>query len=95
MRYNRIEFFKEMSTTARSIRIEDEIWKSALEKSKKMGVSLTFVIKNYLKNFSNMKDPIIVIDEGEVPLSSDLQKKADDLGTLASQKIKQRLSLQK
>ncbi len=80
-----------MNTVARSIRIEDEVWKSAYQKAQKMGVSLTFVIKSALQNFSRLENPLLIVDEGDIVLSSEMQEKMDTLGNTASEKVKERL----
>ena len=53
------------------------------------------VDRDYLKNFATFQDPIIIVDEGEIPLSKDMQEKADRLGNFAAQQVEKRLLSQK
>ena len=80
--------------SARSFRIEEEIWEPAMEKAKDLGVSLSFIIKNYLKQFGSSQENIIIFDEGNITPSPEMEKKSDDLLLLATQKIKKRFASQ-
>jgi len=82
------------SISARSFRIEEEIWEPAMEKAKDLGVSLSFIIKNYLKQFGSSHENIIIFDEGNITPSDEMQKKSDELLILATQKIQKRFSSQ-
>jgi hypothetical protein len=64
-----------------TIRIEDELKKDAFHQAQKLGISLTLVVKNALKNF--VKSGAVVIGEPEViDVTPQMQKKMDKIGTL-------------
>lgn len=64
-----------------TIRIEDQLKKKAAKQAQKMGVSVTLVVKNALKNF--VKNPSIVIGEPEdIEVTPDLQKKMDRVASI-------------
>ena len=66
-----------------TIRIEDELKKNAAKQAKQMGISITLVVKNALKNF--VKNPTIVIGEPEnVKVSASLQAKMDKVADILS-----------
>lgn len=66
-----------------TIRIEDELKKEAAKQAKKMGISVTLVVKNALKNFVEAKKVIIKEQEIEVlEVTPDIQKKMDKVAKI-------------
>jgi len=71
--------------TTLTIRIEDELKLKAAKQADKLGVSLTLIVKNALRNF--VEAPKIVIGEPEtVIVTPDIQVKMDKIGELLSKK---------
>jgi len=71
--------------TTLTIRIEDDLKKKAALQAEKLGVPLTLVVKNALKNF--VESPRIVIGEPETVLvTPEIQNKMDKIGKLLSKK---------
>ena len=69
--------------TTLTIRIEDKLKKNASKQAKQMGISVTLVVKNALKNF--VKNPTIVIGEPEnVEVTANLQAKMDKVADILS-----------
>lgn len=69
--------------TTLTIRIEEELKAKASEEAEKLGISLTLIIKNALKNF--VETPRIVIGEPEtIVVTPGIQKKMDKIGELLS-----------
>ena len=61
-----------------TIRIDDKLKKNASKLAEHLGLSLSFIIKNALKNF--VKEPRIMIGEPEeVVVTSGLQKKMNQI----------------
>lgn len=57
----------------------------AFNQAEKLGVPLTFIVKNALKNF--VESPKIIIGEPEtIIVTPNLQKKMDKIGALLSKK---------
>ncbi|MFH1545857.1 MAG: hypothetical protein ABIE14_00580 [Patescibacteria group bacterium] len=48
-----------MPTPIRNFRINDETWQPALKKANSVGVSLTFVVKSILRDFTRRGEVII------------------------------------
>lgn len=68
-----------------TIRIDEPLKEEALAQAKKLGIPLTLIIKNALKNF--IKHPTVVIGEVEhVDVTYDLQKKMDKIEELLVKK---------
>jgi len=67
-----------------TIRIDEPLKKKAFQQAKRLGVPLTLVIKNALKNF--IQDPTVVIDIEDIKVTSDLQKKMDAISDLLDKK---------
>jgi predicted transcriptional regulator len=64
-----------------TIRIEDELKKDAFHQAQKLGISLTLVIKNALKNF--VKSGAVIIGEPEdVEVDDELQQKMDRVASI-------------
>ncbi len=71
--------------TTLTIRIEDELKAQAAKQAEKLGIPLTLIVKNALKNF--VESPKIVIGEPEtIIVPPDIQKKMDKIGNLLSKK---------
>jgi hypothetical protein len=64
-----------------TIRIDEQLKKKAAKRAEKMGVSVSFVVKNALKSF--VQNPTIILGEPEeIKMPPHLQKKADKIGQL-------------
>ncbi len=64
--------------TTLTIRIDEKLKVSASKVAEKLGVSLSFVIKNALKNF--IETPKIVISESKsIEVTPEIQKKMDQV----------------
>lgn len=69
--------------TTLTIRIEDELKSKAALQADKLGIPLTLIIKNALKNF--IETQRVVIGEPEdIAVTPDIQKKMDKIGKLLS-----------
>lgn len=76
---------KKRSMTNLTIRIDDLLKKQAMQQAKQLGVPLSLVIKNALKNF--VCNPKVVIGDVEnVEVNESLQKKMDKIGSFLSTK---------
>ena len=61
-----------------TIRIDEDLKKAAAKAAKKLGISLSFIIKNALKNF--IEEPKIVISESKtIDVTPNIQKKMDSV----------------
>ena len=68
-----------------TIRIESELKSKAAKQAAKLGVPLTLIIKNALKNF--VESPKIIIGEAEtIIVTPDIQGKMDKITALLSKK---------
>jgi antitoxin component of RelBE/YafQ-DinJ toxin-antitoxin module len=66
-----------------TIRIDELLKKQALKEAMRLGIPLTLVIKNALKNF--VQTPRVIIGEPEdVEVTKDMQKKMDKVAYLLS-----------
>ncbi|MDP3975542.1 MAG: hypothetical protein Q8P95_01360 [bacterium] len=66
-----------------TIRIEDDLKQKAFYQAQRMGISITLVVKNALKNF--VKNPTITIGEPEdVEVTASLQAKMDKVADILS-----------
>ncbi len=64
-----------------TIRIEDDLKNQAMRRATEIGISLSLVIKNALKNF--IEKPVVIIGEVEhLSVTADIQKKMDKVATL-------------
>lgn len=71
--------------TTLTIRIEDGLKNKAAKQADKLGVPLTLIVKNALKNF--VKAPKIIIGEPEtIIVTPDVQAKMDKIGDLLPEK---------
>ena len=71
--------------TTLTIRIEDDLKNKAAKQAEKLGIPLTLIVKNALKNF--VESPKIVIGEPEtIIVTPDIQKKMDKIENLLSKK---------
>ncbi len=71
--------------TTLTIRIEDKLKKKAAIEAAKLGIPLTLVIRNALKNF--VEAPKVTIGEPEtIVVTPDIQKKMNKIGELLSKK---------
>lgn len=78
-----IEIITIQIMTTLTIRIEDELKSKAFLQASKLGVPLTLIIKNALKNF--VESPRVVIGDVEtVEVTPAIQKKMDKIGDLLS-----------
>ncbi|MFA4814505.1 MAG: hypothetical protein WC924_02600 [Candidatus Gracilibacteria bacterium] len=69
--------------TTLTIRIEDELKSKAFLQADKLGIPLTLIIKNALRNF--IKAPRIIIGEPEaIIVTPDIQAKMDKIGDMKS-----------
>jgi len=67
--------------TTLTIRIEDDLKAKASKQAEKLGIPLTLIVKNALKNF--VEAPKIVIGEPEtIVITPGIQKKMDKIGAL-------------
>jgi len=67
--------------TTLTIRIDDKLKANASKQAEKLGVSLTLVVKNALKNF--IESPKIIIGEATtVVIDRQIQSKMDKIGKL-------------
>lgn len=66
-----------------TIRIDEELKQKAFKQAEKMGIPLSLVLKNALKNF--IKTQRVVIGEPEnIAVTPNIQKKMDKIGKLLS-----------
>lgn len=66
-----------------TLRIDAGLKAKAAKQASKIGIPLTYIVKNALINF--VKSPTVVIGEPEVVIVDQrLQKKMDNIGTLLS-----------
>ncbi len=71
--------------TTLTIRIEDDLKSKAAKQADKLGVPLTLIVKNALRNF--VESPKIVIGESEaIVVTPEIQTKMDKIGELLSKK---------
>ena len=71
--------------TTLTIRIEDELKLKAAKQANKLGIPLTLIVKNALKNF--VESPKVVIGEPEtLVVTPEIQAKMDKIGELLSKK---------
>ena len=80
-----------VSISPRSLRIEEDVWDPAMKRAKNLGVSMTFLIKNYLRQFASSNDSLVIFDEGVVDASSEMQESAENLMKIAKEKLESRL----
>lgn len=69
--------------TTLTIRIENELKLKAMSQANKLGVPLTLIIKNALKNFI-VSPKVIIGDVEDVEVTPDIQAKMDKIGDLLS-----------
>jgi len=78
----------------RNFRLNDRVWLSAQQKASDLGMNMTFLVENLLKNF--IQNPYLVIGEPEImDLPSDVQKDVDRLADIAGDAINKRISKSK
>jgi hypothetical protein len=71
--------------TTLTIRIEDELKSKAAKQAEKLGIPLTLIVKNALRNF--VETPKVIIEEPEtIIVTPDIQAKMDKIGKLLSKK---------
>lgn len=71
--------------TTLTIRIEEDLKTKAFNRAEKLGIPLTLVVKNALRNF--VETSRVVIGEPEdIIVTPDIQKKMDKIGKLLSKK---------
>ena len=71
--------------TTLTIRIEDDLKSKAAKQAEKLGIPLTLIVKNALRNF--VESPKVVIGEPEtVIVTPGIQAKMDKIGELLSKK---------
>ena len=71
--------------TTLTIRIEDDLKSKAAKQADKLGIPLTLIVKNALRNF--VESPKIVIGEPEtIVVTPEIQAKMDKIGDLLSKK---------
>ena len=71
--------------TTLTIRIEDELKLKAAAQANKLGIPLTLIVKNALKNF--VESPKVIIGEPEtIVVTPEIQAKMDKIGELLSKK---------
>lgn len=69
--------------TTLTIRIENDLKRKAANEADKLGIPLTLIIKNALKNF--VESPKVIIGETEIMVvTPKIQKKMDQIGALLS-----------
>lgn len=69
--------------TTLTIRIEADLKSKAALQAEKLGIPLTLIVKNALKNF--VESPRVVIGEPEtIAVTPAIQKKMDKIGALLS-----------
>lgn len=69
--------------TTLTIRIDENLKKRAFKEAEKLGIPITLVIKNILRNF--IEAPKVVIGEPEtIIVTPAIQKKMDKIGALVS-----------
>lgn len=85
VRYNIYGKLIQTSMTTLTIRIDENLKSKAFSKAEKLGIPLTLVVKNALRNFVDA--PKIIIGEPEtIVVTPDIQKKMDRIGKLLSKK---------
>lgn len=73
--------------TTLTIRIDDQLKVKAAKEAAKLGLSLSFIVKNALRNF--LESPKLVLGEPEIiSLSPLLQKKVNKTALAVSKAIK-------
>lgn len=73
--------------TTLTIRIDDRLKAKASKEASKLGISLSFIVKNALRNF--LESPKIVIGDPEIiPLTPSMQKKVNKTASAVSKSIK-------
>ncbi|MFH1218382.1 MAG: hypothetical protein V1679_00900 [Candidatus Peregrinibacteria bacterium] len=71
--------------TTLTIRIDDELKTKAATQASKLGIPLTLIVKNALRNF--VEAPKVIIGEPEtLVVTPDIQKKMDKIGKSLSKK---------
>lgn len=71
--------------TTLTIRIESDLKAKAAAQANKLGVPLTLIVKNALRNF--VESPKVVIGEPEtIVVTPEIQAKMDKIGELLSKK---------
>lgn len=74
--------------TTLTIRIEENLKNAAFSQAQELGIPLTLVVKNALKNF--VRTRMVVVGEPEgVAVTPSIQKKMDKIGELLSKKANQ------
>lgn len=75
--------------TTLTIRIEESLKNKAALQAEKLGLPLTMIVKNALREF--VANPTVVISElEEINVTPKLQKKMDEIGKLLAKKIKKK-----
>jgi len=69
--------------TTLTIRIEDELKSKAALQADKLGIPLTLIIKNALKNFIETQR-VIIGEPEDIAVTPSIQKKMDKIGDLLS-----------
>lgn len=73
--------------TTLTIRIDDQLKAKAAKEASRLGISLSFIVKNALRNFS--ESPKLTIGEPEIiPLSPSMQKKVNKTAFAVNKSIK-------
>jgi len=71
--------------TTLTIRIEDDLKSKAAKQAEKLGIPLTLIVKNALRNF--VESPKVIIGEPEtIIVTPGIQAKMDKIGELLSKK---------
>ncbi len=77
--------FNKISMANLTIRIDEALKTKAMRQAKKLGVPLSLIIKNALKNF--VKKPEVIIGEPEImEVPPDMRKKMNELAELMRKK---------
>lgn len=70
-----------------TIRLDDQLKAKASKEASRLGISLSFIVKNALLNF--LESPEVVIGDPEmIPLTSSMQKKVNKTASAVSKSIK-------
>ena len=62
-----------MNSSAITIRLDPRLHRSAAARAKQLGVSLSVVMRSLLHDFTVAKNPIILGDIEEIPMSPEMQ----------------------
>jgi antitoxin component of RelBE/YafQ-DinJ toxin-antitoxin module len=85
---------KKPQKTIRNFRLNDQVWLRAQKRADDLGVTMTFLVENLLRNF--IQNPHLTIGEPELmKLTPKTQEDVDRLAEIADKAISKKKSLKK